>query len=393
MKKTLLSAISASLMLVALLPASAVRAQDTDSFLKLGQFQKDKAFSPTISIVSWLTYTNHEGKNGTEYANRADVTLRAIRIGAKGSPYNWLSYAVELSLDRLGESPYAATKGSYSGLDVWKAFLTARLTKDELVNLHVGYYWAVVSRDYNTSPWAVSSFDKTRADWSLRYFVTGKGNGIESGVGFGGLKNWDGFGFSYRVGTFMPSAFNGSEYANPLFTGRFMFSIGDPEQSKYKFNLTGNHWNKRNGVTISFGGSTIGKVDNDVDIAFDKSQSYGSDIMASLGGFKFEGEYYKMKRTLTGVEDFDGTEWFIRTGYNIVFKRTFIEPTITYQSFEGDGDESLYKYIGDDKTLDIGVNWYLNKDKLKLGVHYVDQKGSASTNIGNYVGMGLQVRL
>jgi hypothetical protein len=356
-------------------------------------FQKDKAFSPIVGVESWFTYSMNEEKSGVEYANRTDASFRRLRFGAKGSPYSWLSYEFEFNLDRLGEDPYASTKGSYGGLDVWKAYITVKLTKDELLNLHAGYYWAAIARDFNTSPWAVSSFDKTRSDWYLRNFMTGKGNGIESGIGFGGLKNYDGFGFSYRVGAYSPAAFNSKEHANPLLTGRFMLSFGDPEQKTYKYTLGGNHWNKRNGVTIGFGGSTMGKAELSDGTIYNNSKAYGSDILASLGGFKIEGEYYKMKREATGYDDYEGTEWYVRCGYNIPVKGTFVEPTFTYDSYKGEGEKILYKYIGDDKSFDIGVNWYLNKDKLKLAFHYVNQKGSTSSNIGDYLGMALQVKL
>lgn len=369
---------------------AAVPDEETFSFAK---FQKDKAFSPVVGVESWLTYSMNEQKNGVEYVNRADASLRRVRFGAKGSPYNWLSYAIELNLDRLGEDPNASTKGSYNGLDIWKAFVTAKLTRDDLIHLHIGYYWAAIALDYVTSPWTVSSFDKTRADWYLRNFMTGRGNGIESGFGFGGLKNFDGFGVNYQIGAFSPAAFSGKEYANPLFTGRLMLSFGNPEQKTYKIRHSGNHWNTRNGVTVGLGGATMGKVDNGSGTAFDQSNAYGADISATNGGLKVEGEYFKMKRKATGLDDYNGTEWFIRCSYNIPVKSTFVEPTFTYEQYEGKGASSLYKYIGDDKTFDIGVNWYLNKDKLKMSAHYVNQKGSTSSNVGDYFGLAFQVRL
>ena len=394
MKRSVKNLVGLGLLLVSLSSPATVKSQETKSkAFTLGEFQKDKAFTPIVAVESWLTYSMGEEKSGVEYANRADVSFRRVRFGAKGSPYSWLSYEIELNLDRLGEDTYASTKGSYSGLDIWKAFVTAKLTRDDLIHLHLGYYWAAISLDYITSPWSVSSFDKTRADWYLRNFMTGKGNGIESGFGFGGLKNFDGFGINYQIGAFEPEAFSGPEHANPLVTGRVMLSFGDPEQKTYKIRHGGNHWNARNGVTLGLGGATIGKVDNGAGTAFNKSNAYGADISATTGGLKVEGEYYKMKREATGYDNFKGTEWFVRCGYNIAVNGTFVEPTFTYEKYEGEGEKTLYKYIGDDKTFDIGVNWYLDKDKLKLGAHYVNQKGSTSSNVGDYIGLSLQARL
>lgn len=393
MKRSEKNRLVTGLLLISLLIPGLSKAQDEkNEVFSLGEFQKDKAFTPIVSVQSWMTYSMNEEKSGVEYADRFNAAFRRLRFGAKGTPYKWLSYELELKLDGLGEDSYAATKGSYKGLDIWKAYISAKLSKNDLIYLHAGYYWAAISRDCNTSPWAVSSFDKTAADGYLRNFMTAKTNGIESGFGFGGLKNWEKFGFSYRIGAFSPTAYASKEYFNPLLTARVSLSFGDPEQKTYSYMLTGNHWNKRNGVTLSFGGASQGKVDTGT-TAFDDSKAYGSDIMASLGGFKLEGEYYKMKRELAGNDDFKGTEWFIRCGYNFAFKSTFIEPTVTYDSFEGEGESTLFSYIGNDKSLDLGVNWYLNKDKLKMGVHYINQKGSVSSNVGDILGLSLQVRL
>ncbi|WP_163717897.1 porin [Mangrovibacterium lignilyticum] len=394
MKRSVKSFVGYGLLLLSLITPTVVKSQqEKGKTFTFTEFQKEKAFTPIVAVESWLTYTMDAGNDDAKYTNRGSASFRRLRFGAKGSPYSWLSYEIEFNLDRLGEDPYSAIKGSYNGLDIWKAFITAKLSKDDLLHLHAGYYWAAISLDYMASPWSVSSFDKTRSDWFLRNFMTGKGNGIETGIGLGGLKNFDGFGINYQVGAFSPSAFHGSEYANPLFTGRVMFTVGDPEQKKYKVRHSGNHWNARNGVTIGLGGATIGKVDNGNGTAFDKSNAYGADISATKGGFKIEGEYYKMKREATGLADYDGTEWFVRCGYNIPVRGTFVEPTVTYDNYEGEGESTLFKHIGDDKTFDIGVNWYLNKDKLKLSLHYVNQGGSLSENIGDFVGMALQVRL
>lgn len=392
MKKTIKKQFLASLFLVGLVaPGAGQVPKEKGHSFSLGEFQKDKAFTPLVGVQSWVTYSMHEVRNDEEYANRFNASFRRLRFGAKGSPYKWLSYEFELSLDRLGEDNYAAIKGSYKGLEVWKAYLTAKLSKNDLVHLHAGYYWAAISRDFNTSSWTVSSFDKTAADGFLRNFLTGKINGIESGLGFGGLKNWNGFGLSYRIGAYSPAAYAGKQHFNPLLTGRLILSIGDPEQATYNYMLCGNHWNKRNGLSIGFGGARQGSVDTGT--VFDCSKAYGADLMASLGGFKLEGEYYKMKRELGGSAGFDGTEWFVRCGYNFRFKTTLVEPTLTYDYYEGDGDKALFNYIGNDETFDVGINWHLNKDKLKIALHYLNQQGSASSCLGDLIGMSLQMRL
>ncbi len=370
--------------------------KETSSTSPFLTIDKQKMFKPIVSMETWATYSMGEEKNGTKYADRGDVSFRRFRFGASGNPFSWLKYSLELNADRLGEDPYAATKGSYNGIGIWKAYITAKLLKDsEFLNLEAGYFWAVISRESNTSPWAVASFDKTRASWFLRSFNTGKGNGIISGIALGGIKNYDNFGISYRIGTYEPEAYQNSKYGSRLYTGRFMFSVGDPEQKAYKYMQTGNHWKKRNGLTIGFGAATMsnGAIDATTDTYFDKSNSYGADLAIDLSGLRIDGEYYKMKRTMDGADDFEGKEMRVCFAYNFIVNKKYLEPTITYNKYEGEGNKTLFKHIGRDETFDIGINYYLSKSKLKLSLHYLTQGGSASSNQGDYIGLACQFKL
>lgn len=382
-----------------LLPVS-INAQEngkddiSTSLLPFLEVNKDKMFRPIVALETWATYSTGEEKSETEYADRGDILFRRFRFGACGSPYSWLKYSFQLHFDRLGEDDYASTKGSYGGLGIWNAYITVRLLKNsELLNLHAGYYWAAISREYNTSPWAVGSFDKTRAAWYMRNFVTGTGNGIESGIGMGGLKNFENFGISYRIGTYEPQAYASSKYANRLYAARIMFSFGDPEQSTYKYMLPGNQWRKRTGVTIGIGGSTQSNGKLTDTTFFDNSIAYGADLLINYKGLSINGEYFILKRTAEDVDNYEGTQWHVRAGYSFVVGSKYLEPVITYEKYDGKGAKSLFKHIGDDNTLDIGINWYLNKDKLKLSLHYIIQEGSVSTNIGDYYGIACQIKL
>jgi len=352
----------------------------------------EKLFSPIVNIECWTTYSMNETKPDQETANRADVSFRRLRFGGKGAPYNWLKYSFQLHLDRLGEDSYASTKGSYKGLGIWNAYISAKILKNnELLNFHAGYYWAAISREFNTSPWAVGSFDKTRANFYMRNFITGTGNGIESGFGLGGLKNFDNFGISYRIGTYEPQAYASAKYQSRLYTGRLMISIGEPEQKKYKFMLSGNQWMKRTGITIGCGAAiqSDGKMTDTS--YFDNSMAYGADILLNFKGLRIDGEYYLFNRTAEGSDDFDGTEFHIRTGYSFVAGGKYIEACITYEKYEGKGSK-LYK-LGDDTSFDFGLNWYINKDKLKASLHYVIQNGTCSSNLGDYAGIAVQTKL
>lgn len=358
------------------------------------RYDAEKAFKPYIAMETWGTYSIANSNTATEIANRFDVSLRRFRFGASGSPYYWLQYSFQFHADRLSEDSYAFTKGSYAGIDIWNAYITAKLLKEsEFLNVHAGYYWAAISRQFNTSPWAISSFDKTRAGWYLRSFTTGKGNGIESGIGLGGLKNFKRFGIGYRIGSYEPASYATKGSASRLWTTRLMLSLGDAEQLKYGYMLSGNQWNKRTGITFGFGAATQshGKLTDTT--TWSNSSAYGADVLINYKNLQISGEYFLMNRTAAGSADFRGKEYNATIGYNIPLKKTLLEPTVTYEKYEGEGNKLLFKQIGDDVTYDVGVNWYIDGKKAKLSLHYIIQEGSISNALGDYIGSAIQIKL
>ncbi|GAF05629.1 porin [Saccharicrinis fermentans] len=368
--------------------------EDISHLRAWNQWQADKCFRPWVVMEAWATYSINEEQGDRTYANRGDISLRRLRFGGSGSPYSWLRYSLQLSMDRIGEDPFASTKGSYQGVDIWNAYMTAKLSpKHDLLNLHVGYFWAQISREYSTVAWTQGSFDRTRANWYLRKFLTGKGNGIESGMALGGQKNMNGFGFSYRVGTFEPTQSMEAQHPARLYTSHLIFSLGDLEQDSYKYRLRGNDWGKRKGISLGLGASSQAAGMSNDSVCFDSSYAWGMDILFCYSGFRLDGEYFKLKRTAEGYGHFNGKEWHIRFAYNLMLGHEFFEPVLTYDRFEGSGSKSVYNYVGDDHTLDVGVNWYLNKERFKLSVHYLVQEGSVASNTGDYLGLGFQWKL
>lgn len=380
-----------------LLPKGAVGAsrdsvnQEASTMLELN---KSNMFKPIVAMEAWATYSSGEEDGMDQCDERSDVYLRRFRFGASGQPYSFLKYSFMLHFDRIGEDEFAATKGSYNGVGLWNAYTTIKVLKNsELINVHLGYFWAAVSRDFMTAPWAIGSFDKSYSTYYLRHFITGRGNGITSGIALGGIQDFESSALSYRIGVYEPQAFVSAEHASRLYTGRLMWTLGDAEQTKYKYMLSGNSWSKRKGITFGLGGSTQkdGKLTDA--LFYDQSYTYGADVLISYGGLSIQGEYYVMERKAEAYEAFEGESLNIRACYNIRLKSTFLEPCVSFDQYTSSGDAMLYKFIGDDRTFDVGLNWYLNKDKLKVALHYVIQEGSVACNIGDYLGLAFQFRL
>lgn len=379
-----------------IMPKMALAKTDASDIVKPSALELDteKMFKPIVVLEAWATYSNGENDGEASCDDRSDIYLRRFRFGASGAPYSFLKYSFMLHFDRIGEDDFSATKGSYNGIGLWNAYTTIKvLPKSELLNVHLGYFWAAVSRDFMTAPWSIGSFDKSFSTYYLRHFITGAGNGITSGVALGGIQSFEHTSVSYRLGMYEPQSYLSAEHSSRLYTGRFMWTIGDAEQTKYKYMLAGNHWSKRNGLTLGAGASTQkdGKLNDN--LFFNQSWTYGADALFTHGGLSVMGEYYLMRREADGYDRFEGRSFNIRMGYNIKLKTTFIEPNISYDSYQASGSTDLYKFVGDDNTLDVGLNWYLNKDKLKLALHYVMQEGSAACNTGDYVGLSFQMKL
>lgn len=400
MKKSIIKAIvvRGSLVAMLMLPLS-LKSQETiqHETSKLNDFltpNPDKLFTPYFALQSWGTYGfNGSKKDGEPLADRGDVLFRRFRFGGNGTPFWWLKYSFQLSLDGLGQDKNSIIKGSYGGVRIWSAYLTAKLLKSsDLLNIHAGYYWAAISREYNTSFWAVGSLDKAYATWYLRSFVAGTGNGIENGVSFGGLKNFDNFGIIYRIGTFEPARYESSKYGSRLYTARVMLSFGDPEQKSYAHQLSGNQWGKRNGITLGFGASTQSNGKLTDELYFNRSIAYGADLLIDYKGWRFDGEYFKFNRKADRMEEFEGNEWHVRASYTFGLLTSYIEPIVSFDKYQGVGNRSLFQHIGYDQTLDLGVNWYVNKDIMKLGLHYLKQKGSAASKRGDMIGVTCQIR-
>jgi hypothetical protein len=372
---------------------------------------KSNLFKPFVAIETWATYNLKENSNETSTSNRMDFLFRRFRFGGKGSPYYWLRYSFQVHMDRLGIDNYSSIKGQYSGIGIWNAYMTFKLLKkSELIYLHAGYFWAAISREFNTSGWSQGALDRSGANWFMRKFMTGKGNGIESGLSLCGLKNFDRLGISYRFGTYEPQAYNSRQFESRLYTGRILFSFGDKEFTSYKFRLPGNHWQNRSGISIGFGASTqsSGTIINSTkefsdsltgeiitltsETNFNQSYTYGADILINHKGLRVDGEYFIFCRKENDIDDFVGNQGHIRAAYSFLAGQTFIEPLIGYDCYNGSGNKNLFNYIGTDYSLDFGINWYIKKERLKLSLHYIIHDSNITTKTGDYLGLAFQFR-
>lgn len=381
----------------------------------------------------WGVYTIDRVEDNTKYDNRMDFFLRRSRVGFQGKISENLSWRVWFAYDNVGLDSHTALTKSNNGLIgvnsnnkefyLWDAFFTYALHKN-WANITVGYFRPQVGRESITAGFEVTSFEKALTNFYLRQHIVGIGPGRDTGINIGGLYNDEKskWGINYNFGIFNTGKFNGGTGGDSLlYTARIALSLGDPEMEKYGMGYKVNYFGKRNGITLAVNYSYQGRAQDtnsyplavkggvwtgsDLTInvpkySFKNNQLLGFDILANYKDFTFNTEYDELKRDYDRSNlSYKDKVWHVRAGYNFTLpNKTILEPAITYSEWKG--SNSSLNGNGKFKTTDVGLNWYIKQNKLKLNLHYVDQNGSAyslytGTNqngkAGDYIGVGIQL--
>ncbi len=356
-----------------------------------------------MMVQLWSTYSldqqvyNEEAGSYELIDNRFNTQLRRARLGFKAQPYENLKFTIVAAYDLLGRDVLAATRGGSNNgapqFSVWDVFFQWRLKKgSEAFNLVGGYFRPQMSRESITSGWSVNSMEKSMSQNYIRRHLVGRGPGRALGLNFGGLvlTEDENLGLQYHFGVFNPVYLtnNGNSVGkrfSPLVTARTVFYIGDPEQKKFKIGYDINYYGQRNGLSIGLAGAWQGETE-----LFSESKAANVDILFNWGPLNIDADWNLMWREgeleipdehSIPIDYFSQTG-HLRIGYNLIFKKIFLEPTAMIMHFDGGTSEAhqrnataLGSFSGKDYTLDVGINWYLNKKHLKLLLHYTRQFG------------------
>ncbi len=356
-----------------------------------------------------------------EPEKRLDFYIRRARLGLKGQAFPRLDYLTQFAYDNLGKDPYTGTIGSPQKLEmtefrVWDAYFMYHLDS-AFANITFGLFRPEVSREFISSYTAVPSLEYALTYYYLRDHLATRPTARETGVNLGGLyadstRMW---GTSYNFGVFdaaqeKNSDLKGSLRWSPLVTGRLSVSFGDTDSYKYKLNPDINFFGRRRGITIGVYGTHQGRASESYEPkdtvatasgiltqktkgykgGFKRNDTYGTDLLADFAGFEIDGEYTFLHREFSDAfrsafpaavksEVTVDKVWHVRGGYSFPLPRDmFIEPSLMYTRFDGDAASMIYPG-GVDHQLDIGVNWYVNKNALKISTHYVSQDGRAKS--------------
>ncbi len=336
--------------------------------------------------------------------SRNDLYVRRGRFGLEGKFRADMSFNLSVAYDGIGKDPFTPTAGTANAGDnrdlfIWDASWIWSFSPG--ANLVLGYFRPQVGKEQMGSEFYVISLDKSLADVQPRQHLLARSTGRETGVNLGGLFLSDGWSVNYNAGMFDPSnksiIGNGTEWS-PLLTGRVALSIGDPEMTKYKISYVQSYYGRRNGATIGINAARQGGTE-----VFSSNALYGADMLANYGSFDFNAEYDWMYRgTILGVGIENPTTdkvYSAKAGYSItVSEDEAVEPTIMAtgeRAVENGAVHATNGYTGSisRELYDIGLNWLIDRDKLKLNLHYVWGKNYAKAPNDNfaYLGLGLQL--
>ena len=373
--------------------------------------RENRKIEPFVMVQLWGNYTfNQEiyNQNSGVYEavdNRWNMVLRRARLGFRAEPYSNLKFTLTTAYDMIGRDLLSGlnggkNNGSLPNIGVWDAFFQWRIKPEsEAFNLIGGYFRPQFSRESITSAWSITSMEKAMSQNYIRKHLTGIGSGRALGLNLGGLlKKEDAvLGINYNVGIFNPVslAFDGNSVGTsfaPLIVARSVFTFGDPEMTNYKIGYDINYYSQRRGFSLALAGAWQGQTDR-----FKASYATGVDALFNWGPVNIDGEWSLMWRKGTSdTKEFTHNyqAGHIRLGYNVIMaNRFFLEPTFMLMAFNGamsTPDQLEASLIGasagEERTFDLGINWYLDKKRLKLMIHYTWRSGNTGEAIdGNTV--------
>jgi hypothetical protein len=381
-------------------------------------------------MVQFWNTTTFDAKNdqGEDVQNRNDFFIRRGRVGVKGHFRPKIRYAFNFAFDGIGMDIFSGSTGTAQLPEnkqffLWDGFVTFAL-EPTWANLTVGYFRPQVGRESITSSFAVNSYIKAMPNAYPRLHFVGRGSGRETGLNLGGVYRGNSASFNYNLGVFDPNSeriighTGGGRYWSPMWSGRVAMTIGHAEHEVYELGYLVNYFSKRRGLTLAINATYQSRTNETVTDStyvggFDSNCLVGCDLLANYDHFNLSAEYDRMTRRFTdafaaelqavgelpaGATRYSDEVWFVRAGYNFVLNNgQVLEPALLWTTFTAD-DASVYFPGGEHKITSVGMNWYLDRNRLKLNLHYHFQSGRPVSLYsrgldarGDFLGLGLQL--
>lgn len=331
-----------------------------------------------------------------EAPSRFDTYIRRARFGLGGQLNSKALFYVGFTYDGIGKDTLSASAGGPNPNDnltfsIRDAFFTYKF--HPLFNVTLGYFRPRAGKEsIYTSAFNISQ-EKGQPSFHPRVHMVGRAIGRETGINVGGFKRGKNHSFLYDFGFFdtnHPMIRGAGLIWSPLLTARGVWMIGDPEFETYGLVYFQSGFMERKGLSLGANVTYQSKTD-----LFQNNVVYGIDAQLNFGPLDLLGEYMWLYRETPIRGAFKLTtdnSYVIKGAWNVALPKLQIlqfslmrTATTPDNQFE---NEAINPWTNANLHEEWagGINWMLNRNRLKLGLHYVQGKRQFFRNQGSMVG-------
>jgi hypothetical protein len=317
---------------------------------------------------------------GLDTDPRLDVFVRRGRLGTSGRVAGKLFYSAQFAYDGVGKDSLSASAGVPNAEDnktffPRDVFFTYNFSR--LANLTVGYFRPRAGKESIYSSAFVISQEKSWASFQPRIHMVGRGIGRETGINLGGIADLSGTSMLYDVGIFdtnHPLVAGNNTIWSPLLTGRVVWMIGDPEMVQYNTTYSQSGYGERKGLSLGINATWQARSE-----VFRNNSVMGVDAQLNYGPLDLLFEYnwlYRESPTAEGRLSTTDRLLTLKGAWNFRLSNgTIVQAVAMYSDEQVDrlfalAHENPFTRALDQYVVEAGVNWLLNRDRLKLGLHY-----------------------
>lgn len=371
----------------------------------------------------WTVYTcGARDADGRSLEDRADLYLRRGRIGLSGYLHPRVFSRIWLDFSNLGKEPETGTPGtaqseSNDRFQVWDAFLRWR-ARPGGPDLTFGYFRPPVGRESLTTAFLVPSFTKALTNTYVREHLVGRTSGRETGADIGGTLSLGVAGLRYDFGLFDTdhekiAGAGRARYWSPLLAGRLELTLGGGEEEPGGLRNGLVVFTERPALSVAVDLAEQGRTNETLDASggyaggFLRNRTEGADLLLRWGGLRLAAEYDRLTRWFS--EDFIAAAaglpageytdrvWHLRLAW--AFRGPggcLLQPVMMGSTFKGDAVSAVYPG-GRHRLFDLGLNLYLDEQRIKVSLHSTRQTGAPVSHYsggldeaGSFIGLGAQ---
>lgn len=269
----------------------------------------------------------------------------------------------------------------------------------------IGYFRPRAGKESIVTSAFIISQEKGQPNFHPRAHMVGRSIGRETGINLGGFKRGDKLSFLYDVGLFDPNhpLIRGDNSVwSPLLAARAVWMIGDPEFRTYQLVYSQSGFMERRGLSLGANATYQCKTS-----LFRNNMVYGADAQLNYGPLDLIAEYLWLYReSAVGGNDYRSTtdnSYVVKGAWNFALPYAQIlqfclmhTATRPDERFLADAINPLTRASLHEEWA-VGFNWMVKRNRLKLGLHYVngrkhysDANGINQSGLFRYVNPSLQ---